>query len=453
MQPRIFVILPLLAILFSSIIVPYSFASVESEAQEDIQAGCRDGQTMVFRYSYHEYVCVTPDTADRWRELGLAKIISESREIIEKETPVYNTAKNSEFPGAPPEPPKSPKKSSSQDNSECREGYTLVYRFIHKDTFCTSPSTASSWEHLGLAEIISSNEEQSETSNEEQSETSNEEQSETSNEEQSETSNEEQSETSNEEQSETSNEEQSETSNEEQSETSNEEQSETSNEEQSETSNEEQSETSNEEQSETSNEEQSETSNEEQSETSDSLSDSNLNNQFDFPPKIHQLNDRIWIGVGYDSTNTVLIEGEKGIIVIDSLDSYDSVISLLDDFKFISDKPIKTIIFTKITHELVSAADAFIEYGDGSVEIIVHEELLQFYNDVYNMDFQATHTYSSEFSLNISGVKMNLYRIEGESSDQTYIVLPDDDGILIGDSVYGSFPFILDLNYLQNNFN
>ena len=84
------------------------------------------------------------------------------------------------------------------------------------------------------------------------------------------------------------------------------------------------------------------------------------------------------------------------------------------------------------------------------MEIIVHEDLLQFYNDIHDVDFQVTHTYSSEFSLDISGVEMNLYRIEGESSDQTYLVLPDDDGILIGDSVYGISPYILNLNYIQN---
>ena len=136
-----------------------------------------------------------------------------------------------------------------------------------------------------------------------------------------------------------------------------------------------------------------------------------MDEQFGFPQNIHQLNDRIWVGVGYDTTNTVLIEGEKGIIVIDSLSSYDSVKTLLDDFKPISDKPIKTIIFTKLNPKLVNATDAFIEYGDGSVEIIVHEDLLQFYNEIHDADFEATHTYSSKFSLDISGVKMNLYRV------------------------------------------
>jgi len=61
------------------------------------------------------------------------------------------------------------------------------------------------------------------------------------------------------------------------------------------------------------------------------------------------------------------------------------------------------------------------------VEIIVHEALLQFYNEIHDADFDDTHTYSSKFPLDISGVKMNLYRVEGESSDQTYIVLPDDN--------------------------
>jgi len=394
-----YLVLPLVLFLLSSGMTSFSFASVESEAQEDIQAGCRDGQTLVYRDTYKDFVCVDPSTADRWVELGLAEIIRESSKSNSNEIPV-DDIKLVETP-KPVEVPPVPEKTHtvSSDDSECREGYALVYRFVHKDTFCTSPSTATSWERLGLAEIISS------TLDVDSDDILLEE---------------------------------------------NKILFETSDEEPRETSDEEPRETSDEEPRETSDEEPRETSDEEPRETDVSLSDSIMNNQFDFPQNIHQLNDRIWVGVGYDVTNTVLIEGEKGIIVIDSLSSYDSVKNLLDDFKSISDKPIKTIIFTKLSLESVNAVDAFIEYGDGSMEIIVHEDLLQFYNDIHDVDFQVTHTYSSEFSLDISGVEMNLYRIEGESSDQTYLVLPDDDGILIGDSVYGISPYILNLNYIQN---
>jgi hypothetical protein len=43
-------------------------------------------------------------------------------------------------------------------------------------------------------------------------------------------------------------------------------------------------------------------------------------------------------------------------------------------------------------------------------------------------------------------------RVEGHYSAQTYISFPDDDAALIGDSVYGISPYILDVDYLQNFF-
>ncbi|MCV0431486.1 MAG: hypothetical protein K5781_07925, partial [Nitrosopumilus sp.] len=134
-------------------ILTLSYASVESEAQEDIQAGCRDQQTLVYRFAYKDYVCVTPSTAERWEELGFAE--------IKKESSNSNTAKSdsdddldyeSKYPGAPPQVPK--KSSNLASDSSCREGQTLVYRFGHHDTFCMNLVTAITWERLGLVTIL-----------------------------------------------------------------------------------------------------------------------------------------------------------------------------------------------------------------------------------------------------------------------------------------------------------
>ncbi len=271
----IFTILPIFLILLSSIVIPFSFASVESESQEDIQAGCRDAQTMVIRYSSNEYVCVDPDTADRWRELGVAKIIFENPKDIEKndseDIPVKdNLVEDLEFPGAPP------KKTTSIESSECREGYTLVYRLTHHDTFCTSPSTANMWEMLDLAKIITSDELIFEESSEESS------------------------------------------------------------------------------------------------------NDVTTLSNFSDIPKLYPLNDRIWVAVGYDSTNTLLIEGDSGIIVIDTLSSYDSAKKVLKDFRMFSEKPIEIIIYTQENSDLLLGSKAFVDEGDGSVEIIAPKHILEF---------------------------------------------------------------------------
>jgi hypothetical protein len=74
--------------------------------------------------------------------------------LQELDTIKENTAKNPEFQVSPADPQKSI--TTPSDDSPCREGYVLVYRFLHHDTLCATPSTLNSWEELGLAEIVAS---------------------------------------------------------------------------------------------------------------------------------------------------------------------------------------------------------------------------------------------------------------------------------------------------------
>jgi len=144
-----FLIFPLFLIIFSSSFVPFSFASVETEAQEDIRAGCRDGNTLVYRFAYRDYVCVLPSAAEKWVEYGMAEIISEF-EPVEQEEPPQQTPQSY---GATPPPPEKTIRVPIYD-SECRAGYILIYQFSYKTTKCIEFSTAKSWERLGLAEIV-----------------------------------------------------------------------------------------------------------------------------------------------------------------------------------------------------------------------------------------------------------------------------------------------------------
>jgi len=141
---------------------------------------------------------------------------------------------------------------------------------------------------------------------------------------------------------------------------------------------------------------------------------------------------------------------DSRIIVIDTLSSYESTKKVLNDFiMMFSEKPIKTIIYTQTNSEPLLGTAAFVEEDDGSVEIITSEDVNSHFNDSDNTDVIPTHIFESTFSLNVSDVKINLVASHGEFSDQMYISLPDDDGLLIGDSVYGVTPYVLQMKYLQ----
>ena len=167
-------------------------------------------------------------------------------------------------------------------------------------------------------------------------------------------------------------------------------------------------------------------------------------------PKILPLDDGIWIAINYDKTATLLIEGESRIIVVDPLTSYDSAKKLLSDFKSISDKPVKTIIYTLDTPDILLGAKAFVQAGDGSMTIIAPEDFIPLYKDSANVEFLPTHTFTSIFSFNLSGVEMKLVFNRGnESSGQTLILLPDQDKFVISDSVYGVAPYIIQTDSLR----
>jgi len=418
MTIRRFLVLPLLLLLMLSAITSYSFASVETEAQEDIYAGCRDEQSLVYRFTYQDYICLDPPTAERWVKLGLAEIIQNATVTTQKN----EQTDNSVYYGAPPPAPK-PNSVPSTD-SECRVGFTLVHRFAYGDLYCINSLTAKTWERLGLVTIIHDVQE-SKKSLTDTTDTLLQERDTV--------------------------------------------------------------------------KENNEAKNQKQ--ITDNLTLKPLDSKnISLPPypiqpiihpdlesvidlrsspQVYQINERIWTAVGYDMANSIMIEGDTGLIIVDTLSNYESAKKVLREFRQISDKPIKTIIYTNSNPDHVQGTKAFLEEGDGDVEIIAHENLLNSYIDkniilgpitslrtdyalgkllpdngidgVNLGDFSTanygsvafvppTHTFSSKFLITISGVNMELVSVPGNSSNQIYIWLADDNALLIGDSGYDLFP-------------
>jgi len=395
-----FFLLSLLVIIFIFAFAGTAFASNNSrEDNEDIQAGCRKDNILVLRFQHHEYVCTLPSTAKLWVKNGMAEIIKKQLEPVEKQSETKAINEN-------PLEPKAAKDFSLnnlqiRNNILCREGNIPVFKFAYHDVICTRPSTAELWIQLGLAEHVKIQSEPTKENNQKIN-----------------------------------------------------------------------------------------------------ISKSNISdkknimlpsypeqpiispellkiNDYRYPPAVHKVNERIWVAVGYDSANSVMIEGKKGIIIIDTLSTYESAKNVLKEFRKITDKPVKTIIYTSGNIEQVGGTKAFLEEGDGKVEIIAHKNNLNFYvnqniimgqttglrnqyatgsllpeegpdksNNKYLDKNQTstisyvppTNTFSDNYELDISEVKMSLFHIGDESSDQIYIWFPDDKSLLIGDNIYGLFP-------------
>lgn len=387
-----------------TLIVPV-FASNNSGDSSEKLPDCRKNLVLVFRFVNQDYVCTSVDTAKRWITLGMAKFTKD--EMVEKTDVLQLPQQKSEFPSN-----SSSKKIIQLENKDvkCRDGYALVFRFMHKDSFCTSQSTAVNWVQLGLAEII-----QNSTSKEQVIENK--------------------------------------------------------------------------------------TDGKTIKDTNESIDVSNktnilpptyteqlsinqkpiVENVYSVHPAVYQVNKRIWVASGYDSVNTIMIEGEKEIIIIDTLSTYESAKNAMKEFRKITDKPVKTIIYTHGDSDHVQGTRAFLDDEDKDVKIIAQQNNSDFYinkngllgqitllRNAYASGFflpddgpdknnlnvfgnvtsrtnaylPPTDTFSDELDLDISGVKMNLIHVADESSDQIYVWLPEDKSLLVGDTTYGIFPNI-----------
>ncbi|MCV0429952.1 hypothetical protein, partial [Nitrosopumilus sp.] len=167
-------------------------------------------------------------------------------------------------------------------------------------------------------------------------------------------------------------------------------------------------------------------------------------------PEINNVDDHLLFITDYDGARSVIVEGSNGLIVIDTLNSYESASKIFDKLNLSFDKPVKTIILTTINTNTHSASNAFVEQGDGDVEIIIHEDLLDAFLDEHDANIPNLITFSSEFSLDVSDVQMTIVFGEGNDSYQTYAFLPSIDGVIVGDSSHGISPFVFQMRYLQN---
>jgi len=206
-------------------------------------------------------------------------------------------------------------------------------------------------------------------------------------------------------------------------------------------------------------------------------------NDYWSPPAVHKVTDGVYVAVGFDGANSIMIEGDDGIIIVDTLSTYEAAKQVITEFRKITDKPVKAIIYTHGHLDHVHGTGAFLEEGE-DIEIYAHDSHLDFYinensvlgpiasmrsayaagaflpndgPDVRNMGLfplmlpgtiayvPPTQTFSDELEVEISGIKMKMVFVAGESSDQIYVWLPEKEVLLIGDNIYAIIPNIYTL--------
>ncbi|MHA2379318.1 MAG: alkyl sulfatase dimerization domain-containing protein [Candidatus Thorarchaeota archaeon] len=206
----------------------------------------------------------------------------------------------------------------------------------------------------------------------------------------------------------------------------------------------------------------------------------------EFEKRIYRVEDAIHVAVGYSLANSVMIEGDDGVIIIDVLEDMDAATEVAAEFRKISDKPVVAIILTHNHADHVLGCRAFVP--DSEVPIYAHATTMHFIERFVHTLAPATarraakqfgsflqdpedgiincgigpflsvgerslaiptHTYQDELELAIAGVNLRLLHTPGETSDATSVWLPDKKLCIVGDLLYRAFPNVYALRGTQ----
>lgn len=193
--------------------------------------------------------------------------------------------------------------------------------------------------------------------------------------------------------------------------------------------------------------------------------------------------DNVHVAIGYGLANSVMIEGEDGLIIVDTMETRDEARTVLAEFRRISAKPVKAIVYTHNHTDHIFGADVFAAAGDpdDNPDIYAHDSTHYYVNRVVSelrpainirsmrmfgtfLDedglvnagigpflgigraeatlgyIPPTKTISDKLETEIAGVPIHLIYAPGETNDQIYVWLPNQKLLICGDNFYWTFP-------------
>ncbi len=197
-----------------------------------------------------------------------------------------------------------------------------------------------------------------------------------------------------------------------------------------------------------------------------------------FAKGIEQVTSNIHVAIGFGISNAIMIEGNDGLIIVDTLTTREEAMKVLSEFRKISSKPVQAIIYTHSHPDHIFGAGVFGAGGDP--EVYAHETTekhvehlltevrpcigtrsMRMYGNflaagqVHNVgigpkvgfgpdstvDFvPPTQTFSDRLVGEVAGIRFELIHMPGETDDQIAVWLPDQKVLLPGDNFYGTFP-------------
>lgn len=202
------------------------------------------------------------------------------------------------------------------------------------------------------------------------------------------------------------------------------------------------------------------------------------NHSSEFTPEIIRMNNNVYVAVGYDGSNASMVIGENGVVIIDALRALGAAEKVAAEFRKITSKPVKALIYTHGHNDHTGGTTAFIgnntnipliaregfkeELQDSSpVEpILMQRNIRQFGRDLPDEDIinrgvapgrtstdrvgkgyvKPNRLFHDSLKITLAGIDFELYAADGETNDQLFVWCPTEATLFAGDNYYKAFP-------------
>lgn len=204
----------------------------------------------------------------------------------------------------------------------------------------------------------------------------------------------------------------------------------------------------------------------------------------EFERDLIPVSDGVHAAIGYGASVFAFIEGTDGIVMIDAGHHPIWSAEALADYRAISDKPIRAVIYTHAHIDHTGGARAFVPEGDSTIEVWAHPDYARESRTFNESGITAnrmrgarqagmllpqekrinngvgpsvrppddswrrpeTRVPPNRFleadtqSVTIAGIELELVANPGETKDQIYVWYPDKGVVFAGDNFYKSWP-------------
>lgn len=199
----------------------------------------------------------------------------------------------------------------------------------------------------------------------------------------------------------------------------------------------------------------------------------------EFRREVLKVADGVYVAIGYGIANSILLVGDDGAIVVDTMETNQTAATVLAEFRKITDKPIKALIYTHSHPDHIGGAAVFAEGNAGipvyaqrdvvrnmeKVSIELQTALTQRSMRMYGSRLPAgemvnvgvgpelgvqegstvgslrpTRAFDDRLEDRVAGIHFQLVHAPGETDDHLFVWLPERRILLPGDNIYRAFP-------------